>query len=63
MPDVTALMEWEDGAMTPEEERALFQQLVDSGAAWELQGMYGRRAVALIESGAVEDTHGVLTHA
>lgn len=50
-----AMIAWENGELDYEQEVALFQALVDSGDAWRLQGMYGRRAVALIEEGEVHD--------
>lgn len=55
-PDVTRLMAWENGELDPLEEAMLFQDLVDSGLAWSLQGMYGRRAMTLIREGII--THG-----
>lgn len=51
--DIGQLMAWEDGALTEEEEAALFQRLVNDGRAWSLQGMYGRRAMQLINQGKV----------
>lgn len=54
---VNSLMDWEDGKLDFEQEVKLFQQLVDSGAAWQLQGMYGRRAKWLIDQGYVHLTY------
>jgi hypothetical protein len=51
--DVNALVDWESGALSEEEEFALFQALVDTGLAWSLQGAYGRHAMRLIEAGAI----------
>jgi hypothetical protein len=45
---------WEEQELDKDEEVELFQALVDNGMAWSLQGMYGRRAMMLIEAGLVE---------
>lgn len=50
-PDLKDIMDWEDGTMNEAREARFFQGLIDSGLAWKLQGMYGRRAVQLIEEG------------
>lgn len=55
MKDLIAqIIAYESGESTPEESLDLFQYLVDSGLAWQLQGHYGRTAVALIEDGAIQ---------
>ena len=51
--DFNLMMRWEDGDLTEAETIELFQSLVDSGLAWQLQGMYGRQAKALIDAGLV----------
>ena len=51
----TAIINYETGEMeTQEEVLDLFQQLVDTGMAWTLQGHYGRTATALIEDGYIQ---------
>ncbi len=47
------MMDWEDGNLDDEQEVSLFQSLVNSGLAWQLQGMYGRRAQQLLDAGLV----------
>ena len=47
-------MRYESGEMIDDNEVfALFQELVNTGLAWKLQGHYGRQAKALIEQGYV----------
>ncbi len=50
---IGALFDWEDGALSSEDELVLFQGLVTSGLVWKLQGCFGRRAQELIETGDV----------
>jgi len=54
MDTVGKMMAFESGQMTEEEIIEFFQELIDSGMAWSLQGTYGRMAQALIDQGLVE---------
>ena len=50
---VSEIMAFENGELNDDEVIDLFQRLVDSGAAWQLQGYYGRTARQLIDAGMV----------
>lgn len=52
---VDKIMAYESGTMRTEEEvLELFQELVDTGQAWTLQGHYGRTASALLKAGLIK---------
>ena len=46
--DIIAL---EEGKLNSEQTIALFQEMINDGTVWSLQGFYGRTAMDLIESG------------
>ena len=45
------LIAYENGELDEEETLDLFQELINSGLAWSLQGHYGRTAKHLLEVG------------
>ena len=53
MDNLDQIIAYEQGDLGEEETIKLFQNLVDTGMAWSLQGHYGRTAKALIEAGLV----------
>lgn len=53
MDQVDKIIAYEQGDLDEEETIELFQELVDSGLAWKLQGSYGRTAASLIQAGLV----------
>lgn len=48
---VDKIIRYENGEMNESETVEFFQELIDSGLAWKLQGHYGRVATSLIEEG------------
>jgi hypothetical protein len=50
---VDQIIAYEQGDLDEDETIALFQELVNNGMAWTLQGHYGRTAADLIRSGHV----------
>ena len=51
MIDINKIIRYESGEMNQEETVEFFQELINSGAVWRLQGHYGRTALRLIEWG------------
>jgi hypothetical protein len=51
MDIVAEMMAFESGELDDEQTIVFFQELIDSGLAWSLQGSYGRMAHSLIENG------------
>lgn len=59
-PDLTGaysqidrIIAYEQGELDEDETIELFAALVETGVAWQLQGSYGRTAMALIEAGLI----------
>lgn len=48
---VDFIIDYEAGVLSEEEVIDGFQQLIDSGVVWSLQGSYGRTAATLIDAG------------
>jgi hypothetical protein len=48
---VDKIIAYEGGDMSDEETIEFFQELINSGLVWNLQGSYGRTAKQLIDAG------------
>ena len=49
--NIDRIMAYETGELEEHEIVNLFQDLIDAGLVWQLQGSYGRQATALIQAG------------
>lgn len=50
-PSIDKIIAYEQGELDDEQTIELFQELIDSGLCWQLQGSYGRMAQRLIDAG------------
>jgi hypothetical protein len=50
---IDGIIAYEMGELDDDETIQLFQTLVDTGMAYQLQGSYGRTAASMIEAGLV----------
>jgi hypothetical protein len=48
---VNDIMNYENGDMSFDQMIVFFQNLIDTGLVWKLQGHYGRTATSLIDDG------------
>lgn len=51
--DVTAIIAFEEGELSLIDTLKLFAELIRTGTAWTLQGVYGRTAAGLIDAGLI----------
>lgn len=58
MVTIDQIIDYESGTMEEEDMLSFFQELIDTGQAWSLQGHYGRTAQALIEGGHCTNEKG-----
>lgn len=53
MNQLDKIIAYEEGTLNEADTIDLFQELVNSGLVWSLQGHYGRTAHALLEAGLI----------
>ena len=57
MNNLDQIMAFENGELDYDETCELFQDLVNTGLAWSLQGSYGRTAMVMLEAGDIQPPH------
>lgn len=60
MSQIGRMIDFENGELSEGETIELFQELIDSGLAWKLQGFYGRTAEDLINAGLCLANHTII---
>lgn len=59
-PVSSQIIAYEMDELSDEETVALFQRLVNTGLAWQLQGHYGRTAQAMLNAGLISSPFQVV---
>jgi hypothetical protein len=57
---IDQVIAYEEGMLSEVDEIKLFSELVKTGAAWSLQGFYGRNAMNLINHGILDRSGNIL---
>ncbi len=60
MDMIDKIIAYENDDLNTREFLALFQELVNTGQAWSLQGHYGRTAKSLIDKGLISSENAYL---
>ena len=50
---MSKILDYEMGILEDDQIVELFQELVNTGLAWTLQGSYGREAIVFLEQGVI----------
>lgn len=58
MDTIDKIIAFEQGELDTDGIIDLFQELLDTGAVWNLQGSYGRMATALLAEGYITEKKG-----
>ena len=58
---IDRIIAFEDGEFNDDQTVEFFQELINDGTAWTLQGNYGRLANSLIESGYCTNNQKVIS--
>ena len=53
---IDKIIAYEQGELDDEQTLEFFQELVNNGMAWILQGHYGRTAMSLINAGLIQNS-------